>query len=450
MKFPLISDIASTSVVHIDIENTISEALDIMLEHNHRNVIVIDGDCFRILTIIDVMNIQKNSLNLDMPLSEFNLSKVPLIDKDKNVLDTLEYLNNHIEYICVINPDKTLYGLVTHTDITSNIDPDTLMDNYRLTDFLKLGRRMMWVKKDLITSVLFNDMINKSFDNTLVVENMKPIGILTTKDIVRLIKHENDLELPVSEYMSAPVDTIHKDSSIKEALEFVKKKHYKRVIVVDSEGTLSGIITQKELISLTYERWATLMKKYQSELSEINNILENKNREYETMASTDSLTGLYNRYKFSELYLSAYTAMIQRHNNMSIILLDLDFFKNINDSHGHNIGDQTLIQVSHALLKTLRSIDIVCRWGGEEFIVLLPTASLDNATILAEKLRTYIEEMEMDVVGKVTASFGVSQVVEGEEMQDAIDRADKALYLAKHSGRNCVKTELDITTQYRK
>ena len=113
-------------------------------------------------------------------------------------------------------------------------------------------------------------------------------------------------------------------------------------------------------------------------------------------------------------------------------------YKKVNDSHGRNIGDQVLIQISHALLKTLRNIDIVCRWGGEEFIVLLPTANLENAAALAQKLRTYI-----DVVGRVTASFGVSQVVEGDEMQDAIGRADKVLYLAKNSGKNCVKTELD-------
>ncbi len=443
MKFPLISDIASTSVIHVDITSSIAEALDIMLEHHHRSVIVIDSDCFRILTVVDVLNIQENGSDLDMQLSELNLSKVPAITRDHNVLDTLEYLNNPIEYICVVNPDKTLYGLVTHTDITSNIDPDTLMDNYKLDDFLKLGRRMKWVKKDLITSDLLKDMIDESFDNALVVEDMKPIGILTTKDIVRLIKYKNDLALEVSEYMSTPVDTIYKNSSIKEALEFVKQKHYKRVIVVDEKGDLAGIITQKELISLTYTRWTTLMKEYQEELSEINNILENKNKKYMTMASTDPLTGLYNRYKFAELYLSAYTAMTQRDNKMSIILLDIDFFKRVNDTYGHNVGDRVLIQISQAVLKTLRSIDVICRWGGEEFIVLLPTASLENASILAEKLRTHIEELEIDVVGGVTASFGVSQVLEGDEMQDAIDRADKALYLAKNSGRNCVKRELD-------
>jgi diguanylate cyclase (GGDEF)-like protein len=443
MKFPMISDIATKKVASVDITSSVSQALDIMLDANHRNIIVLDGNEFRVLTVVNVLSILENNTTLDIKLSELKLSKIPTINKNKNILDTLEYLANPLEYICVLNDDNSLYGLITHTDITTNIDPDTLMNSYRLIDILIQDRRMKWVNANIITSALLKDMLNGVFDNVIVVENMKPIGILTTKDVMYLIKRESNLELPISKYMSSPVETIHKDSSIKDALEFINKKHYKRVVVVDDEFKLCGIITQKELISLTYSRWAILMKEYQEELSEINHLLENKNKEYETLASVDPLTGLYNRYKFSELYLSSYTSMIQRHNEMCIILLDIDFFKIVNDTYGHNLGDQVLIQISNALMKNLRNIDIICRWGGEEFLVLLPTASLENASTLAEKLRKYIENLEIDTAGKITASFGISQVREGESMEDAIDRADKALYLAKNSGRNCVKTELN-------
>ena len=438
MKFPNIEKITTTSVIQVLATSTIGEALDTMLNQNHRSVVVVGDDEYRILTVMDIFDIQRKKTDFNIKLSELNLSIIPSIDKNKNILSTLEYLNNSVEYICVLNSDKTLYGLVTHTDITGNIDPDILMEHYKLTDFLKLGRRMKWVKKDVLTSVLLYDMMNGSFDNVVVVENMKPIGILTTKDVMNLIKQKSNLDVVVEKYMSFPVDTIGKDSSIKVALEFLKRKHYKR------DGCLSGIITQKELISLTYSRWAILMKEYHEELHEINIMLENKNRKYETLASTDSLTGLYNRYKFSELYLTSYTTMIQRHNDMSLIILDIDFFKKVNDIYGHNTGDAVLVQVAHTLLKTLRNIDIVCRWGGEEFLILLPTASLDNTCILAEKLRVNIEQLQIDGVNGVTISLGVSQVREGEEMQESIDRADKALYLAKKSGRNCVKSEEEL------
>lgn len=444
MKFPLISDIASTNVVSVDISDSIATAIGEMIKHNHRNVLVQDKNIYYIFTVLDVLNIKATNIPLETLLQDIDLTPITIIDRDKNVLDTLEYLNDTLEYICVVNKDKTLYGLVTHTDITSNIDPDTLMDNFRLEDFLKLGRRVKWVNKDDTTLGLLDNMVSGSFDNVIIVEGKKPIGILTTKDVMELIKNNSDLSLSVSTYMSSPVDTIYKTATIKEALSFVKKKNYKRVVVVDADGDLSGIIAQKELISLTYSRWAILMKEYQSELSEINNMLENKNKEYEVMASTDSLTGLYNRHKFSELYLSSYTSMTQRSGSMSLVMLDIDFFKKVNDTFGHGVGDKVLVQVSHLLLRTLRNIDIVCRWGGEEFILLLPTASLKHAISLAEKIRENMHTLDIDNVGDLSASFGVSEVKEGEEMQEVVNRADKALYLAKNSGRDCVKTELDL------
>ena len=260
---------------------------------------------------------------------------------------------------------------------------------------------------------------------------------------MNMLKNDSDLFLAVENYMSSPVDTISKTSSIKEALDFLKQKQYKRVIVVEKNGDIYGIVSQKELISLFYSRWSSLMKEHQAELNEINGILENKNKRFEKLAFTDALTGLYNRYKFSELYLSAYTAMIQRHNKMSIIMLDIDFFKKVNDKYGHNIGDKVLMQISQTLSYFLRNIDIICRWGGEEFIALLPTAQLDIAKDIANKIRINIADAKIDMVGQVTASFGVAEVREGEDMETAIGRADKALYLAKDSGRNCVKTEID-------
>jgi len=443
MKFPLISDIATTNVISIDIEASISDAIDKMIMHEHRNVLVQDVDKYYIFTVLDVLNIQAADISLETQLKDISLSKISTINRDRNILDTLEHLNDSLEYLCVVNHDKSLYGLVTHTDITSNIDPDTLMDNFRLEDFLKLGRRVKWVNKNDKTLQLLDNMVSGSFDNVIIVEERKPIGILTTKDVMELIKNRSDLSLSVSHYMSSPVDSISRSATIKEALNFVKSKNYKRVVVVNEEGELAGVIAQKELISLTYSRWAVLMKEYQSELSEINNMLENKNREYEVMASTDSLTGLYNRHKFSELYLSSYKSMTQRDAKMSLIIVDIDFFKKVNDTYGHNVGDKVLIQVAHSLIRTLRHIDIVCRWGGEEFVVLLPTASLENAKVLAEKLRENMHHLDIDKIDAISASFGVAEVKEGDEMQDVIERADKALYLAKDSGRDCVKTELD-------
>ena len=418
------------------INNTVAKAIDIMLKHEHRNIVVVDRDNYTILTVVEVLNL--HGKDLETPLRDLTLSSIPVIHKDKNILDTLVFLNQKIEYICLVDDDNSLYGLLTHTDITSNIDSDTLINNYSLNDYLKLGRRMRWVDKCEETLGLLNEMIDKSFDNVIIVDDLKPIGILTTKDVVKLIKNESDLTLPVYNYMTSPVDTINENASIKEALDLINEKRYKRVIVVKADGKLSGIISQKELISLMYSNWEALMKERHFKLSEVNVMLENKNKEYESIASTDSLTGLYNRHKFSELFHAS------NRTNISLIILDIDFFKSVNDNFGHNVGDQVLIQLSHTLLRTLEQDDIVCRWGGEEFVVLLPNANLDSALEVAEKLRVNIEELFIDVVGHISASFGVASVKSDDKLEDIVDRADKALYLAKDSGRNCVKSEKEI------
>ena len=439
MNFPDLIDLATTNVHCVAIDAFASEAVESIFASKHRNAIICKDDAFYIFGVNDILHMVTKGVDFDTRLNSMQLKQVPTMSKRRNVLDTLELISNGWEHIVVVNDDGSLYGIITHTDITSNIDPDTLMENYKLQDFLKLGRRMKWVDRSTLMSDLLQDIALNSFDNAIIVDALEPVGIITTKDVMRLLKEKASLDVSVENYMTSPVETISKESSIKEALDFLNTKNYKRVVVVDADNKLNGVITQKELISLTYSRWAVLMKKYQRELRNINKELENKTREYERQASTDPLTGLYNRYKFAELFNSSYQTMVQRQAHMSLIMVDIDHFKQVNDTYGHNVGDVAIIQVAHALLRNLRNIDVVCRWGGEEFVALLPTANLENALVLAEKIRLFVANLEIDVVGKITASFGVSEIEVGKSLEENIAKADKALYLAKEQGRNRVE-----------
>jgi len=318
------------------------------------------------------------------------------------------------------------------------------MENYRLRDFLKLGKRMKWTTKDVIIADLISDMSKSYFDNLVIIEEMRPVGIFTTKDVMKLIQAGKDTHVPISCYMSTPVDVIHQDTSIKDALDFIRKKHYKHIVTVDDENRLVGTIAQKELITLAYSNWAKLMKEYQSELNEINYLLQNQNDEYSSLAFSDPLTGLYNRHKFTELFHSSFMLMQQRQNSLSTILIDIDHFKNVNDTFGHNVGDSILVKIATFLLDNLRETDIVCRWGGEEFLILLPATNIEKAQDLAEKLRTKLEQTAFEAIDTLTASFGISEVTNTDTLEKVIHRADRALYLAKNNGRNCVKTQLNL------
>jgi diguanylate cyclase (GGDEF)-like protein len=160
------------------------------------------------------------------------------------------------------------------------------------------------------------------------------------------------------------------------------------------------------------------------------------------MATTDALTGLLNRRAFLDS-TSREVARSKRYGDkLSVVLLDVDHFKQINDRRGHAAGDMVLSALGKLLLHALRTCDIVARWGGEEFVLVLPSTALEGAEEVAERVRALLEDAEIrDGNGDkipVTASFGVAMYALGETLEQVIDRADRAMYLAKSGGRNRV------------
>jgi len=160
------------------------------------------------------------------------------------------------------------------------------------------------------------------------------------------------------------------------------------------------------------------------------------------MATTDTLTGLLNRRAFVES-TGRELARTRRYNDkLSVILLHIDHCKHINDRRGHATGDVVLAAVGQLLSNAIRNCDIVARWGGEEFVLLLPSTDLDGAQLVAERIREQLAAAEIrDPNGElvpVTASFGVACYAENMTLEQIVDRADRAMYLAKSGGRNRV------------
>jgi diguanylate cyclase (GGDEF)-like protein len=156
-------------------------------------------------------------------------------------------------------------------------------------------------------------------------------------------------------------------------------------------------------------------------------------------ATTDSLTQAYNRSKFDEILKSEINRCRRYNTNLSLLVLDIDHFKKINDNHGHLAGDDILKSVVNLTQNSIRGTDYLARWGGEEFVVLLPETGLDRASALAERIKKNIEDHEFEKIGTVTVSFGVTQWKNNESEDALIKRADDALYRAKNLGRNRVE-----------
>ena len=168
----------------------------------------------------------------------------------------------------------------------------------------------------------------------------------------------------------------------------------------------------------------------------LNTIQKNKS-ELENLANTDSLTGLYNRRHFYEL-VNPFLDMSKRENKIStIIMLDIDKFKNINDTYGHDVGDLILQDFAKVLSENIREGDIFARFGGEEFVVFLPNTNYENALIVAEKIRNTIESYRSIQNIKFTVSIGLCEFL--ADVDNAIKKSDIALYKAKENGRNRVE-----------
>jgi len=168
-------------------------------------------------------------------------------------------------------------------------------------------------------------------------------------------------------------------------------------------------------------------------------------KELEQLASTDPMTHLYNRRYFSEVATTVVKLAKRSGLVYSVIMVDIDKFKRINDTYGHTIGDEVIIAVAKMLKYNKRESDIVSRWGGEEFVLLLPQTKEDGAMIIAEKLRQNIEALrEVTIDGKklcFTVSLGVATADFNNcsDIEDVINNADKALYRAKEGGRNRIE-----------
>ncbi len=162
-------------------------------------------------------------------------------------------------------------------------------------------------------------------------------------------------------------------------------------------------------------------------------------QELEQQALTDSLTGLLNRRAVTKWAAEEFARTIRYDRPLSLLLLDIDFFKKVNDRYGHDVGDQVIVRLADTCKSALRVTDQVARWGGEEFLVVLPETSLSQALQLGERLRTSVEQQLVSTVQgdiRFTVSIGIAQLESGVTFEELVDRSDQALYQAKQKGRN--------------
>lgn len=209
------------------------------------------------------------------------------------------------------------------------------------------------------------------------------------------------------------------------------------VPVKNDNNVTRGLVASFEDVTLLQKKQEELRFALTS-LKTSTDEVRKQNHELEWLATRDTLTGCLNRRSFFHDFEDHWKESQAEQRPMAGVMVDIDFFKAVNDNHGHGMGDEVLRQVSAALMKTLEDSDLVCRYGGEEFTVLMPNTTVDEAELKAEQCRLAIKALRFERL-TVTASLGVSALCQDPESpQDLLDQADKCLYVAKRNGRDQV------------
>lgn len=237
-------------------------------------------------------------------------------------------------------------------------------------------------------------------------------------------------------------------------------KDQAKVVSYDETGSASRVIgyhtnihahkmavkklkTYKIMLKKDTDTLATIESKQATKLHRKINKLKNNIIVAEAQSNTDPLTNIPNRKRFEEQLKKEIARSTRYKHALSFVIFDIDFFKLVNDQFGHKTGDLVLKKLVKLTRANIRNIDFIARWGGEEFVIILPCLTINEAKKTSEKLRSLIKKLKFTEEISITCSFGVTEFMTTDTISSMFSRADKALYQAKHAGRDCVMTSID-------
>lgn len=278
----------------------------------------------------------------------------------------------------------------------------------------------------------FRTILDVAVDGVLLMDKRSGRFIEANRAICEMLGYRPD------ELYGLGISDIHPTEALSDALSKYERLAKGKIVVASdlpvkrkdstvffADVSSAPMILNRRNVIVSFFHDVTERKRYEEKMS--------------LLATTDSLTGIANRREFN-LQLEKEIDRARRYDTpLSLIMYDIDNFKQINDTFGHDVGDTILTEVTEVIKKKIRSHDLLARWGGEEFMILMPEADQNDGMQAAEKLRKSVEDTLFEQVGRMTISFGVTAFSKDDDSDDLLKRADNALYQAKDNGRNRVE-----------
>lgn len=437
--FPSIGDIAQKALIRSDFGISVREATRLMSENNVSSLMMEEGADRFVFSVEDLLCYLRNGGDNAALLSSFPLRRIACMPANERMLVLLEFMERSQQhYMGVTDESNQLIGIVTYTDIMTSIDPAILLEKKLIGELIMRIDTVMFTPDWMLEDVIH--LFQKMEDSIIVVEGMIPVGIITTKDVFRILSAGGSTERPLREFMTGSVITIPTTASINEALAQLKQYRIKRAIVVGDQGHLLGVITQSQLVGYAYGSWMHILRNHTSELQELAEMLQVKTRNVEVLAVTDMLTGMGNQRLLMQVMRDECNRIARYHAaSFSLLIIGIDHFDRINDVCGHMVGDEVLKKMGKILKATLRLTDLVVRWNGEAFAVMLCNTPLANAVAFSSRLSILLADCELSNKCKATVSIGVGEYLSGEAESELIQRVEHALSRAQRLGCNRVE-----------
>jgi diguanylate cyclase (GGDEF)-like protein len=295
-------------------------------------------------------------------------------------------------------------------------------------------------------------MVNRNSSCAIVCEEGVPVGVVSTTDLTRVLgsifNGANPASITAMDVMGFPAFTIPESALMSDATKMIQARGFARVAVVGDKGQLVGIVTLNDLLQAHSAELDRRRETLELLVAARTGELVKANKNLEKLSLQDGLMKIGNR-RAMVLHLEEVHEFARRFDTgYSVVMMDIDNFKAYNDTYGHVQGDTALRQVADVLLGTLRNVDKIFRYGGEELLAILPQAAVEGAIGAAERYRAAVNNLAIphkgSECGVLTISLGVANCFgEGElpdEWAHVVSQADRALYRSKRSGKNCVSS----------
>ena len=426
------------SVLYVEDENDVRNFTSKLLSSLLRKVYVAqDGQ--EGLTLF-----KEHKDDIDLIVTDINMPKMDGL----TMCSFIKEINSEIPLVVTSAHNDTNF-LKKAIEIGVNTYAMKPIDLYQLVESIIKAMEPIILKRKLIELNLsletkIEQEVNKiksildAQDNIIIVTSKEKITNVNKKfldffgitDFNEFIANKKD----IFDFFQEEFGFITKEQIIKQDswIKYIKELHeIDRIVKIKDKNQ------EEKIFAINVDYYENKDNYYVFSLTDITKLKEKSNL-LEYQATHDKLTGLYNRNRFDEIYEKEIKRARRYENDLSMILFDVDNFKQINDNYGHQTGDEVLKEIAEITLNSVREQDISVRWGGEEFLVLLPQTNLLGAITAANKIRSSIEKNPISSHSlNITASFGVSQLLEDDEL-DFISKTDKLLYEAKKTGKNKV------------